>query len=486
MNICYYCLMKLNELKLTNPYLALPDECHDRVKPAPLTKPFLIHANESVAEMLGIDREELHTDRFVDFVNGAYHPEGSDTFAMCYAGHQFGFFVDRLGDGRAINIGTLNGLHMQLKGAGQTKYSRSGDGRAVLRSSIREYLMSEAMHGLGIETTRALALIGSEHSVYRQEWEKGAIVLRVSPSWVRFGTFEYFAHKKKFKELEALADYAIAESYPHLAGAEDGYALFFEEVVERTARLMAEWQAVGFNHGVMNTDNMSIAGLTIDYGPYAFLDDYDEGYICNHTDQYGRYSFGNQPSIGEWNLRALMAALLPLIQSEKMEESMTGYWKVYREHYTQLMARKMGLDEVQEGDLDLIRHMLGTLQGLHIDYTLFFRTLSRYTGDRAAILKLGLYHQPMKDWLDDYDKRLSQNSSTQSEREERMLKTNPKFVLKNYMLQEVIDAAHEHDFTPLDALFRIAQDPYAEHPEFEHWAGATPDVHKNNKLSCSS
>ncbi len=486
MNICYYCFMKLNELKLTNPYLALPAECHDRVKPAPLKNPFLIHANEAMAEMLGIDKEELHTGRFVDFANGAFQPEGSDTFAMCYAGHQFGFFVDRLGDGRAINIGTLNGLHMQLKGAGQTKYSRSGDGRAVLRSSIREYLMSEAMHGLGIGTTRALALIGSEHSVYRQEWEKGAIVLRVSPSWVRFGTFEYFTHKKRFKELEALANYAIAESYPHLVGLEDAYALFFGEVVEKTARLMAEWQAVGFNHGVMNTDNMSIAGLTIDYGPYAFLDDYDAGYICNHTDQYGRYSFGNQPTIGEWNLRALMAALSPLIPREKMEERIAQYWKVYRQHYIQLMGRKLGFDTIQDGDLELIRHMLGTLQGLHMDYTLFFRTLSRYTGDRTDILKLGLYHQPMKDWLDDYDKRLLQNTSTPSEREEHMLKLNPKFVLKNYMLQEVIDAAHEHDFAPLDALFRIAQDPYAEHLEFEHWAGATPDVYKNRKLSCSS
>ena len=249
---------------------------------------------------------------------------------------------------------------------------------------------------------------------------------------------------------------------------------------------MAEWQAVGFNHGVMNTDNMSIAGLTIDYGPYAFLDDYDAGYICNHTDQYGRYSFGNQPTIGEWNLRALMAALSPLIHREKMEESMTAYWKIYTAHYTKLMCRKIGLDEVMEGDPALIQHMLGTLQGLHIDYTLFFRTLSRYSGDRAEILKLGLYHRPMNDWLDDYDARLARNRSTQPEREEKMLQTNPKYVLKNYMLQEAIDAAHEHDFSLLEDLFAIAQDPYAEHPEFERWAGATPDAYKNTKLSCSS
>jgi uncharacterized protein YdiU (UPF0061 family) len=478
--------MKLNEIKLTNPYLYLPDECYDRVKPAPLTDAFLIHANESVADMLDIDKEELKRDAFVDFINGTYQLEGSDTFAMCYAGHQFGFFVERLGDGRAINIGTLNGLHMQLKGAGQTMYSRSGDGRAVLRSSIREYLMSEAMHGLGIETTRALALIGSKHSVFRQEWEKGAIVLRVSPSWVRFGTFEYFAHKKKYKELEALADYAIAESYPHLVDENNKYLHFFTEVVGKTAYLMAQWQAVGFNHGVMNTDNMSIAGLTIDYGPYAFLDEYDFGYICNHTDQYGRYSFGSQPNIGEWNLRALMVALSPLVNNEDMQRVIGHYTRLYTEKYLYLMSKKLGLDKYKESDLELIKHLLGVMQGLAVDYTLFFRTLSHYDGKRTALLKLGLYHQPMSDWLDSYDERLKQNSSSMEERHADMLQTNPKYVLKNYMIQEAIDAAEEGDYSGVENLFKIAQNPYAEYLEFERWSGVTPDEFKNKKLSCSS
>jgi uncharacterized protein YdiU (UPF0061 family) len=406
---------------------------------------------------------------------------------MCYAGHQFGHFVPRLGDGRAINIGTLYGLHMQLKGAGETKYSRSGDGRAVLRSSIREYLMSEAMYGLGIETTRALALIGSQHKVYRETWETGAIVLRVSPSWVRFGTFEYFAHKQKHAELEALADYAIAESYPHLKGEANKYLLFFTEVVGKTARLMAEWQAVGFQHGVMNTDNMSIHGLTIDYGPYAFLDEYDFENICNHTDQGGRYSFGNQPNIGEWNLRALMVALSPLINSDKMEKILEHYPRLYTERYLYLMGKKLGLTNVsQEKDLDLFKHLLGMLQGLNIDYTLFFRTLSHYDGDRKDLLKLGLYHKPMNDWLDSYDERLAKEITSVEERQISMLKTNPKYVLKNYMLQEAIDAAEEGDFKLVDDLFLLAQDPYAEHLEFERWAGVTPDVFKNKKLSCSS
>ena len=484
--------MKLNEIKLTNPYLDLPQECYTRVEPAPLNKTFLIHANAQMAKMLDIDTDELTTESFVKLLNGEFQAEGSDTFAMCYAGHQFGHFVPRLGDGRAINIGTISTpmqgeQHLQLKGAGQTKYSRSGDGRAVLRSSIREYLMSEAMHGLGIETTRALGIIGSEHGVYRQDWEKGSIILRVSPSWVRFGTFEYFAHKKRYTELEALADYAIRESYPHLMDEPNKYLLFFTEVVGKTARLMAEWQAVGFNHGVMNTDNMSIAGLTIDYGPYAFLDEYDFEYICNHTDQGGRYSFGNQPNVGHWNLQALMVALSPLVNSEKLEKVLEHYPRLYTERYLYLMGKKLGLSNVtQEKDLDLFKHLLGMLQGLNVDYTLFFRTLSHYDEDRTALLKLGLFHKPMNDWLDAYDERLEEESMSTEKRHASMLQTNPKYVLKNYILQEAIDAADKGDYSVVDDLFKIAQDPYAEHEAFERWAGVTSDVFKNKKLSCSS
>ncbi len=478
--------MKLNELKLTNPYLSLPQECHDPVTPTPLKGPFLIHANEPFAEELGIDKEELHTGRFVEFVNGSWHPEGSNPFAMCYAGHQFGHYVPQLGDGRAVNIGTLNGWHFQLKGAGVTKYSRSGDGRAVLRSSIREYLMSEAMHGLHIETTRALAMIGSNHSVYRQEWEKGAIVLRLSPSWVRFGTFEYFAHKKHFDELKALTEYAIAESYPYLIGQNDRYIRFFEAVVARTAKLIAKWQAAGFNHGVMNTDNMSIAGLTIDYGPYAFLDVYDHNNICNHSDAYGRYSFGNQPDVAEWNLRALMTALSPLLDIHTMEEILSGYRRLYRTAYLDEMRQKLGLDTAEKGDMVFVKHLLGVLQALQVDYTLFFRTLSRYDGEHRALLSLGLYHAPMQEWLESYDRRLEHNKRSTTERHEKMLQTNPKYVLKNYMLQEAIDAAEKGEYTRIDDLFQIARNPFAEHPKFECWAGHTPEEHRNTKLSCSS
>ncbi|CAA6813763.1 MAG: Selenoprotein O and cysteine-containing homologs [uncultured Sulfurovum sp.] len=481
--------MKLQDLKLTNPYLILPKLCYNRVDPAPLNNPFLIHTNEDLAKSLGIDISD--EEALTKFVNGELKLEGLDNFAMCYAGHQFGHFVPRLGDGRAINIGTLEDInktnqHLQLKGAGQTLYSRSGDGRAVLRSSIREYLMSEAMHGLGIPTTRALGLIGSEHRVFRQTWEKGAIVLRVSPSWVRFGTFEYFSHSENYDDLKELANYAINECYPHLNEEPHKYLHFFTEVMERTAKLMAEWQAVGFNHGVMNTDNMSVLGLTIDYGPYAFLDDYDTHYICNHTDMDGRYSFGNQPRIGQWNLHALALALEPLVPKEQLDKAIEHYGRLYSQHFLRLVGKKLGFDTVSDKDFEFMTDMFTMLQSLQVDYTLFFRTLSSYDGEREGLLRLGRMHKPMNEVLDSYDKRLEENNTSVEERHAKMLAVNPKFVLKNYMLQEAIEKAEEGSFELVEALFDIAQNPYAEHEEHARWALATPDEFKNKKLSCSS
>ncbi len=472
--------------KVSNPYLKLPDLCYDRVNPTPLKEPTLIHTNKEVANNLGLTNEFIQSSEFVDFANGALPLEGSDNFAMCYAGHQFGFFVPRLGDGRAINIGVSNNLQMQLKGAGQTLYSRQGDGRAVVRSSVREYLMSEAMYNLGIPTTRALAIIQSKQKVYREDWEETSMVLRVSSSWVRFGTFEYFANKKKYKELEALVDYTIAESFPHLADTPNLYLKLFTEIVEKTAKLLAHWQSVGFNHGVMNTDNMSIAGLSIDYGPYAFLDDYDTNFICNHTDRDGRYSFGNQPHIAQWNLKALMIAFSPLVSIAQMEKVLLNFGTIYSKEFLHIMGEKIGIESIQERDFAFIKKMLEMLQLLQIDYTLFFRTLSHYQGDRTELLKLGLYHQPMHDWIDDYDERVEYNSFSKEVRREKMLKKNPKYVLKNYMIQEAIEGIEEGDYTLFNALFEIAQTPFSEHIEYNRWAEATPNKFKNQKLSCSS
>jgi len=476
--------MKINKLKLTNPYLELPNEFYTKVLPTPLEKPFLIHANKDIAYALKIDEDELQTQDFVDLLNGENAPQGYDSFAMCYAGHQFGNFVPQLGDGRAINIGTVDKLQLQLKGAGITEYSRNADGRAVLRSSIREYLMSEAMHGLKIPTTLCLGIIGSEHDVRRKKIEKGAIVCRVSSTWVRFGTFEYFASQGMFDELKTLADYVMNESFPHIADKEDCYTMLFNEVMVITARLMAQWMSVGFNHGVMNTDNMSIAGLTIDYGPFAFLDDFSHENICNHTDGEGRYSFANQPNIAKWNLRSLMMALSPIANLEKMEGILSIYDKVYTRYFHYYMCKKLGFEGTIEGDPELIDDMLDTLEILHVDYTLFFRTLSHYEGTREALLNICLYHEPMNAWLDRYDERIT--TIDIQERKKQMLSNNPKYVLKNYILQEAIEEAEKGDFSLVDSLFTLAQNPFEEHPEFERYAQVTPQVYKNTKLSCSS
>ncbi len=478
--------MKLHELSVNMPYLELEAEFHDKTDITPLKKPFLISYSPDAAELLGVDIEGEEAF-LVEVMNGQAHLNGSEPFSMCYAGHQFGYFVPRLGDGRAINLGkTDTGWNLQLKGAGPTLYSRQGDGRAVLRSSIREYLMSEAMCGLHIATTRALALIGSDHDVARERWEKGAVVLRMSTSWVRFGTFEYFYANKQFDKLEALADYVIAESYAHLQGKDDAYFLMFEELVNRTALLLAKWQGVGFNHGVMNTDNMSIAGLTIDYGPYAFLDDYDFDYICNHTDTQGRYAFGQQPGVAEWNLSMLMRCLSPLINMERMQEALCKFEELYSAYYLGFMRKKLGFSVEGEDDLPVLRWLFGIMQQEQIDYNYFFRLLSRYDGDKTALLALCTLEQPLSDWLDHYAARLAQEGSETAERHKQMLATNPKYVLKNYMLQYAIDKAERGDYSGVEELLALARAPFDEHPEMESFAGVSPTSVKNLKLSCSS
>ncbi len=480
--------MKLNELTLTTDYLDLDPLFFHEVAPTPLKKPHLISFNPDAADLIDLDIDSADDPELVPVLNGSHLLKGSRPFAMCYAGHQFGHYVPRLGDGRAINLGRAQGWGLQLKGAGVTRYSRQGDGRAVLRSSIREYLMSEAMHALGIPTTRALALIGSDEDVPRERWEKGAIVLRLSPTWVRFGSFEYFAQQEKtHPHLETLAELAIAEAYPELIGKKDRFFLMYEQVVQRTAALLAQWQSVGFNHGVMNTDNMSIAGVTIDYGPYAFLDDYDFDYICNHTDHEGRYSFGNQPPVAYWNLNQLKRALAPIISMDRMQEVLETFGPLYSDAYLKIMFTKLGLHTYTADDEPLLKGLMEIMQKHTIDYTLFFRQLSHYDGDRKSILALTpIPSKPLVLWLDSYDKRLERELLSHKERSEKMLTTNPNYVLKNYMLQEAITQAEQGDFSGVNDLLKIAQAPFDEHSHLERFAGATPVQAKNLKLSCSS
>lgn len=478
--------MKLLNLTLTTPYLDLDPIFYHEVTPTPLKNPTLVSLNKDALTLLGLNPDNPNNKELESLLNGTMRLEGSRPYAMCYAGHQFGYYVPRLGDGRAINLGATNGWNLQLKGSGQTLYSRQGDGRAVLRSSIREYLMSEAMYALGIPTSRTLAIISSEEKVARESWERGAIVLRLSPSWIRFGSFEYFFHTNSHDKLQKLADFLLKESFPHLLNTEDAYAKMFGEIVKRTAQMIAHWQSVGFNHGVMNTDNMSAIGLTIDYGPFAFMDTFESGYICNHTDHEGRYSFDNQPRIGHWNLSQLGRALSPLITQEKMENELEKYGDYFTTRLMELLRAKLGLESAEENDGELLRSLFSVMENGRIDMTPFFRTLSRYDGERNTLLSLTLAPNQLNEWLNLYDTRLENNTSTTAVRHTQMLCVNPKYILKNYILQEAINLAEKNDFTLVNDLLLLAQNPYDEHEKFERYAGVTPPQHQNLKLSCSS
>ncbi len=479
--------MKFSNLKLTTPYLELEAPFYTKVEPTPLDKPFIISTSQDAAKLLGVDEDLNLDDKLLCIINGSEKLEGSETFAMCYSGHQFGHFAGRLGDGRAINLGKVNGWNLQVKGAGLTEYSRQGDGRAVLRSSIREYLVSEAMHGLGISTTRALALIGSDTDVARARWEKGALVLRLSPTWVRFGTFEYFNSTGEHSKLQTLADYVIAESFPHLKGEENAYLKMYAEIVKNTALTIAKWQSVGFNHGVMNTDNMSIDGRTIDYGPFAFLDDYKKEYICNHTDVDGQYRFSNQPATAQWNLERLAVALSPIINYDEMDEILDDLFRPLLEReYSEIMQKKLGLQMQDAEDENLIYQLFRSLEMASVDYTLFFRILSRYKGNKFPLLDICINTEHLEKWLNMYESRLEKEDVSTEKRHENMLAINPKYILKNHILQEAIEKAQADDFSMVNDLLKVAYKPFDEHEGLEYLCKAVPLSSKNIKLSCSS
>ncbi len=380
-------------------------------------------------------------------------------------------------------------FEVQLKGAGPTPYSRQGDGRAVLRSSIREFLCSEAMHALGVPTTRALAIMRSEQAVYREQVEPGATVLRVSPSHVRFGSFEYFCHTKQHDALQALADFVITHHYPECLSADNPYEAFLLAVVTRTARLMAHWQAVGFAHGVMNTDNMSILGETFDYGPFGFLDDYNPEFICNHSDYTGRYAFDQQPSIGLWNCNALAHALTPLVPVESLREVLQHYQPIMEADYLRLMRAKLGLHTAQAEDAVLLSQLLALMQQSAVDYTRFFRQLGDFTlsGGNALLRDTFVDREGFSAWMARYAERLRQEHSVDNERCLRMKRVNPKYILRNYLAQIAIDKAqNEHDFSEVNRLLRVLQQPFDEHPDDEQYAALPPDWGKHLEISCSS
>lgn len=485
--------MKLEELEFKIDYFELEDKFYQKLNAQPLNKPYLISYSKSACDLIGLDYSECETKKFVEFVNGEHILKGSVPYAMVYAGHQFGYFVPQLGDGRAINLGAVNNWHLQTKGSGLTRYSRQGDGRAVLRSSIREFIMSEHLHALHIPTTRALALIGSSHPVYRsyEKEETGAIVMRMSPSWIRIGTFEFFSRGKNANDnLINLSEYVIKESYPHLIDDTNRYEKMFYEVVDKTAVLMAQWMAYGFMHGVMNTDNMSIAGVTIDYGPFAFMDYFEKHCICNHTDDEGRYSYNNQPHIAKWNLEVLAYNLGKICDFSKLIKYLKTFESQHEKAYLEIINNRLGLDESLSSDsnLELAVQLLSALESAKCDYNCFFYELTNLEDldDLSSILDLCVFREPMQKWFEEYKKIVSKEKKTKEQRKEQMKKANPKYVIKNYMLQEAIQKAENGDFKLVNDLLNIAQNPFGEHKDFERYAKPTPMEYANLQLSCSS
>jgi hypothetical protein len=441
----------------------------------------LIHANAAAAALLDLDPSVFHDPRFVEVMGGHRPLEGFSPLAMVYSGHQFGVWAGQLGDGRALLIGQVRNRKgelwdIQLKGSGKTPYSRFGDGRAVMRSTIREYLCSEAMAALGIPTSRALAIVATGETVRRETREPGAVLARLAPSHVRFGHFEHFFHRGQKDEVRQLADYVIAEYFPGHGG---DYAGWFGEVVKRTAGMIAQWQAVGFSHGVMNTDNMSILGLTMDYGPFGFMEAYNPQFVCNHSDEQGRYSFINQPAIAHWNLRALALALSELITTDVLLEKLTGYEEHFGAKYRALMRAKLGFIREEEADDRMIGELLALMATGRADYTLTFRNLTGKDGDWLALF--GAMDNKAQEWLSRY------RSRTQGEDLSGLDNINPKYVLRNWVAETAIRAVEDKgDTTTLDRIFRILQAPFEKHDGDEAFAAPPPSNMCDLEVSCSS
>ena len=487
-------MAKLETLNFDNSYARLPAEFYSRLAPTAIPRPYLVSFNADAARLIELDPNEASRPEFIQYFSGARNLPGAEPLAMLYAGHQFGQYVPQLGDGRAILLGEIRNScgeswDLQLKGSGLTPYSRDGDGRAVLRSTIREYLCSEAMHGLGIPTTRALCIVGSDMEVYRENIESAAMLLRMSPSHVRFGSFEVFFYRGQQEQLKILVDYVIAKHFPQWTEEADKYPRFLREVVLRTARLIAKWQAVGFAHGVMNTDNMSILGLTLDYGPYGFMEGYDHGFICNHSDHGGRYAFDQQPDVAGWNLRCLAQALTPLMTIEEAVDAISGYQSTFVTHYIELICGKLGLHTPSKDVGPLITGLLDILHRNRVDYTQFFRALGSLKQDPAeknAVCDMFLDRASFDHWAAQYRTRLAQENSVDLERKLRMDEVNPKYILRNYLAQTAIAKASEGDFSEVDRLLALLKNPCAEQPGMAHYAALPPDWAAGIQLSCSS
>jgi len=468
-----------------NAFARLPGDFYTKMPPEAVgVNPRLIHANAKAAALIGMDPEQFEIPGFAETFSGHRPYPGGEPLAMVYSGHQFGAWAGQLGDGRALLLAQIRNeagemWDVQLKGSGKTPYSRFGDGRAVMRSSIREYLCSEAMAALGIPTTRALCVIATNEQVLREMPEPGAVLTRLARSHIRFGHFEHFHHNGKHDLMRLLADHVIGEYMPEYKG---DHAAWFGDIVTRTAHLIAAWQAAGFAHGVMNTDNMSILGLTLDYGPFGFLDAYEPGFICNHSDDTGRYAFDMQPAIAHWNLRALALALSSLIPTDTLIKALDTYESIFRARYRALMRAKLGLTQDRGRDDDkLIADLLTLMDKARADYTLTFRSLSD-AGEGWPLL-FAAEHVPAVAWLARYRARMV----VEGDRTLAMAAVNPKYVLRNWVAETAIRAVEDQgDTWPLDRILALLQSPYESHPGQEAFAAPPAPEFGGLAVSCSS
>ncbi|MDE2429089.1 MAG: YdiU family protein [Burkholderiales bacterium] len=477
-------------------FSSLPASFFTHVAPTPLPSPYLVGISENALRQFNLNKTIAQSTEFIEGLTGNKILNGSQPLASVYSGHQFGVWAGQLGDGRALLLGDAidaqrQKQEIQLKGAGLTPYSRMGDGRAVLRSSIREFLCSEAMAALDIPTSRALCVTGSDQYVFREIPETSAVVTRYAPSFIRFGSFEHWYYNNKPEKLKRLADFVLEEYFPEFSGEAKPYSLLLKHIVKRTAELMAQWQAVGFMHGVMNTDNMSILGLTIDYGPFGFMETYDENHICNHSDTHGRYAYKMQPGIGQWNCYALAQAMLPLIGSvEDTQLALAEYETHFQNKWEQLARKKLGLVTPHADDMGLFNHFLQLLQENHADFSLNFRKLSTLQNTPSSIdnlLRDMFIDRPALDnWIQQYRQRLLLENSEEIDRQTSMKATNPKYILRNYLAQIAIEKAQQKDFSEVAKLLSVLEKPFDEQPENNKYAEPAPDWAKNLEVSCSS
>jgi uncharacterized protein YdiU (UPF0061 family) len=474
-------------INFDNSFKKLPVFLHEDVQPTPLKEPALIHVT-ALKKDLGL--ESLSNPILQKWLNGEIRLCNDQTIATRYAGHQFGIFAGQLGDGRAISLGeilTSDGkrLEIQTKGSGKTPFSRMGDGKAVIRSSVREYLCSEAMQGLGIPTSRVLAIIIGEDKVYRETIERSAIIARVFPSNIRFGHFEMCYHYNRKEALNDLIEYTRHTFFEGVSVEE-----MLAQIIDKTAILIANWQTAGFCHGVMNTDNMSILGITIDYGPFGFLEDTTLSHVCNHSDHQGRYAYENQPSIAAWNLEKLLICFSDHLPKESLINLLNTFSELFQTHYEKLCQRKIGLTTVESEDHNLFVSLLQTLSNLAIDYTFFFRQLSNYKVNRIdSLSELWNYYEKNEEllkWLSLYDQRLKKEVSDHNTRSTKMKSVNPKYVLRKYIAQEIIEEVEKGGNEKLKNWLEILYSPFSEHSEYESYSKPTPTEKKNYSVSCSS